>query len=211
MLMVAATDAGSPRPAVECIEGTEVARLLPPGAVHQGFAVLAKPLPAVSLADVCNRSLGQARAGVVVLDQATDPRNVGAVIRSAAAFSAGAVILQDRHAPPAAGALIKAASGAFEQVPLVTVTNIARSLRALQEAGFTTVGLAGEADAPIAAAMRAGRLAIVLGSEDRGLRRLVREQCDRVARIEISRHTESLNVSVAAAIALYEWSRGTPR
>lgn len=207
--------------AIDTLDRAGFARLLAADAVHQGFAVLAAPLPEIALADVLAKAAGDALA--VVLDQVSDPRNAGAILRAAAAFDACAVIVQDRHAPPASGALAKAASGALETVPLVRVVNLARTLNMLRDAGFRCLGLAADGDVPLAMASapmasapktsppaRAAlqRIALVLGAEDAGLRRLVREGCDRLVRIPISPAMESLNVATAAAIALYEIRRG---
>jgi 23S rRNA (guanosine2251-2'-O)-methyltransferase len=188
----------------ETADSGEIARLLPPGAAHQGLALSAAPLEPVALED-----LAEPAAGVLVmLDQVTDPQNVGAVFRSAAAFGARGVILQDRHAPAFSGALAKAAAGAIEQVPAVRVVNLARALDQLVDAGWRTVGLAGEAQADLAAVLadRAPTV-LVLGSEGEGLRRLVGEHCDVLARIPMPGGFESLNVSAAAAVALYEAAR----
>ncbi|HEY4265675.1 MAG TPA: RNA methyltransferase, partial [Micropepsaceae bacterium] len=137
-----------------------------------------------------------------------DPHNVGAILRTAAAFGVSAVVVQDRHAPPQSGTLAKAASGALEIVPYVEVVNIARALDRLAEAGFWRVALAGDGDQPLAAATTGGDIALVVGSEGDGIRRLVREHCDTVAVIAIDKAMESLNVSNAAAVALYEIRRG---
>lgn len=205
--LAAAAARGSGGPAVEVADRPAIDALLPPGAVHQGMAVLADPLAEPVLEDIVLDGTGAARAPLVVLDQATDPRNVGAVLRSAAAFGAAAVIVQDRHAPEATGALAKAASGALEIVPMVRVTNVARTLRALQDAGTWCLGFDAAAESTLADALPAGPVALVLGAEGAGLRRLVRETCDALARIPIT-GVDSLNVSVAAAIALYEATRG---
>lgn len=185
-----------------------VARLLPPGAVHQGAALEAEPLPPLGLAD----AIGGAPSGrpvVLVLDQIADPHNVGAILRSAAAFGAAAVIVQDRHAPAESGALAKAASGALDLVPYVVTINLARALEELGTLGFWRIALAGDGEAAIAeAAPPSGGLALVIGSEGAGLRRLVRERCDVTAFIRIDASIDSLNVSNAAAIALYELRRG---
>lgn len=192
----------------ETWERAAIDAVLPPGAVHQGIAVHVDPLPDVRLADVCRVVAEAAETRIVVLDQATDPRNVGAVLRAAAAFSATAVIMQDRHAPEATGVLAKAASGALETVPLVRATNLARALATLKEAGFWCVGLDAGAAQTLAEAAPSGKVALVLGAEGAGLRRLTRETCDGLARIPISQAVESLNVATAAAVALYELVRG---
>lgn len=197
-----------PDPArAEILDKTALARLLPPGAVHQGVAVLVDPLEPPSLADIIREAhLGES-AVVVVLDQVTDPHNVGAILRSAAAFGALAVIAPDRHAPEETAALAKAASGALERMPLVRVTNVARTLDELKEGGFWTAGLAADAPQTLAEARLDGRVALVLGAEGEGLRRLTREHCDRLVRLPMSGAVESLNVSNAAAVALYELAR----
>jgi 23S rRNA (guanosine2251-2'-O)-methyltransferase len=197
-----------PRPVAETVDRREIEHLLPPGAVHQGFAASVLPLPDRSLHDIVSEAAADSAACVVVLDQAADPRNVGSVLRSAAAFGARALIVQDRHAAPTTAVLAKAASGALETVPIVHVVNIARALRTLQAAGFTGLGLDADADTDLALAAPGGRVALVLGSEGRGLRRLVRDGCDRLARIPMVPTVDSLNVAVAAAIALYEIRRG---
>lgn len=207
-IAAAAAAAGAPRPALERVPRQAMERLLPPEAVHQGVAVLADPLPPPALADALGGIDGRPSAVIVVMDQATDPRNVGAVLRSAAAFAAAAVVVQERHAPGATAALAKAASGALELVPLVAVVNIARTLGELKEAGFRCVGLDADAPRAIAEAGFGGRVALVLGSEGKGLRRLVRAGCDVLVRIPIAPGIESLNLSTAAAIALYEAARG---
>ena len=187
-----------------------LAALLPAGAVHQGIVLETAPLPAVDLATACRAAAREGQA-VLVLDQVTDPQNVGAILRSAAAFSAGAVVVQERHSPRNAGVLAKAASGALEAVPLARVVNIARTLVVLKELGFWCLGLDPEAAAPLADASVKAPLALVLGAEGEGMRRLTRERCDLTARIPMPGVMASLNVSSAAAIALYEaTARGAP-
>lgn len=187
----------------------DIAALLPDGAVHQGVVLETAPLPAMDLASACHSAARAADGArpVVVLDQVTDPQNVGAILRSAAAFSVGAVVVQDRHSPQGAGALAKAASGALEQVPLARVVNIARTLIVLKELGFWCLGLDPDADEAIDAVSVKAPLALVLGAEGQGMRRLTRERCDLTARIPMPGAMASLNVSNAAAIALYEVAR----
>lgn len=195
------------RPAIETVAREDIAALLPPGAVHQNIALLAEPLGDPGVHAAIERALADAEPRVVVLDQVTDPQNVGAIIRSAAAFGAAAVIVQDRHAPPVTGALAKAASGGLESVALVRETNIARTIGELKSNGFWCVGLDGNAEQDLEQARARGAVALVLGAEGSGLRRLVREACDAMARIPQTGAVESLNVSNAAAVALYELNR----
>ena len=190
----------------EIASAEDIGRLLPQGAVHQGVALLCEGLPRRDLLDTLNDAAGQRRL-VVVLDQIADPQNVGAVLRAAAAFGAAAVVVQDRHAPAESGTLAKAASGALDVVPYIEVVNIARALEQLGEGGFWRIALTGNGDAPIADALATGDLALVLGSESSGIRKLVRERCDTSAFIPIDAQMESLNVSNAAAVALYEARR----
>ena len=189
------------------MERQDMDRLLPPGAVHQGIAVLAEHLDAIGIEDVGRMAQGREHALVMVLDQVTDPHNVGAILRSAAVFGALAVVVPDRHSPEETGALAKSASGALEVMPLVRVTNMVRALEQLKEAGFWTAGLAGEATQTIAQAKLSGKIALVMGAEGEGLRRLTREHCDHLIRLPMTSLVESLNVSNAAAIALYELIR----
>jgi 23S rRNA (guanosine2251-2'-O)-methyltransferase len=182
-------------------------RLLHQGAVHQGLAVEAFDLDRARLKDVCEPD--GANRPVVVLDQITDPQNIGAIFRSAAAFGARAAIVQERRTPPIAGALAKAAAGAVETLPIVKAVNVSRALEALKDLGYHCAGLAGAGAAPIASMPKDRPIAIVLGAEGSGLRQLVGETCDARYRIPIDPAMESLNVSNAAAIALYEATRGT--
>jgi 23S rRNA (guanosine2251-2'-O)-methyltransferase len=191
---------------VEPADAVAIARLLPQGAVHQGAALSCDPLPARHLDEVL-AGPKQGRRIVLVLDQLSDPHNVGAILRTAAAFAVTAVVVQERHAPPQSGTLAKAASGAMEIVPYVEVVNIARALDKLADEGFWRIALAGDGQDSIAQAVSKGDIALVLGSEGGGIRRLVREHCDTTAFIPIDKAVESLNVSNAAAIALYEMRR----
>jgi 23S rRNA (guanosine2251-2'-O)-methyltransferase len=187
----------------EILEPAGIAQLLPSGAAHQGVAIRAAPIEPYALADLARPAHGV----LVMLDQVTDPQNVGAVFRSAAAFGARGVILQDRHAPPFTGALAKAAAGALDAVPHARVVNLARALDELERMGWRAVGLAGEAPEPLAAVLDGRPSVLVLGSEGEGLRRLVGEHCDALARIPMPGGFESLNVAAAAAVALYEATR----
>jgi 23S rRNA (guanosine2251-2'-O)-methyltransferase len=214
----------------EIADGDAITRLLPPGAVHQGAALQCEKLPKLDLENVLTPSQsasvfahgasadnprsdlslsggGKDRRIVLVLDQISDPHNTGAILRSAAAFGVSAVIVQDRHAPPESGALAKSASGALDIVPYVEVVNIARVLDELGELGFWRVALVGDGEQSLKDAVSTGDVALVLGSEGSGVRRLVRERCDAQAFIAIDAQMESLNVSNAAAIALYEIRR----
>ena len=199
-----------PEAALETIQAEFLGRedmdaLLPPGAVHQGAAVLCAPLPASALEDILLEASDQTM--IVVLDQVTDPQNVGAIMRSAAAFGATALVMQDRHAPPITGALAKAASGAVDNLPLVRVTNLARALHDLKAAQFWCIGLDGESETALQDFKADGRVALVMGAEDTGLRRLTAESCDVLARLPTRDAFGTLNVSAAAAAALYELAR----
>jgi 23S rRNA (guanosine2251-2'-O)-methyltransferase len=192
---------------IEIVDRDSIASLLPPGAVHQGVALLATPLPPLAVEDIAEHAAQNSRTLVVALDQVTDPQNVGAVLRSAAAFGAFAVIAPDRNTPDATGALAKAASGAVETVPMVRPNNLVRALEGLKEQGFWVVGLDMEAPVSLPEADLPEKCILALGAEGKGLRRLTRETCDLLVRVPMSGAMESLNVSASAAVALYEWSR----
>ena len=179
----------------------DLGRLVPHDAPHQGVVIETEPLEEIWLGDVLANAPERAR--LLVLDQVTDPHNVGAILRSAAAFGAIGIVTQDRHSPPESGALAKAASGALERVPWARVVNLARALEEIGEAGFWRVGLAGEAQMELKDALGPPRIALVLGAEGTGLRPNTREHCDALARLPIHDSVESLNVSNAAAVALY--------
>lgn len=179
----------------------DLGRLVPHDAPHQGVVVEAEPLEEVWLDELLTNAAE--RAIVLVLDQVTDPHNVGAILRSAAAFGAVGIVTQDRHSPPESGVVAKAASGALERVPWARVVNLARALEEIGEAGFWRIGLAGDAETELKEALGPPRVALVLGAEGPGLRPNTREHCDALARLPISSTVESLNVSNAAAVALY--------
>jgi 23S rRNA (guanosine2251-2'-O)-methyltransferase len=182
-------------------EAPDLGRLVPSDAPHQGVVIEVEPLEDAWL-DGLLREAGE-RAILLVLDQVTDPHNVGAILRSAAAFGAIGLVTQDRHSPPESGVVAKAASGALERVPWVRVVNLARALEEIGEAGFWRIGLAGDAETGLAEALGPARVALVLGAEGPGLRHNTREHCDALARLPITDSIESLNVSNAAAVALY--------
>jgi 23S rRNA (guanosine2251-2'-O)-methyltransferase len=181
----------------------QLSRLTSEQAPHQGLVLEAEPLPDVFL----DTLLATARKPILVLDHVTDPHNVGAILRSAAAFDVAALVSQDRHSPPESGALAKAASGCLERVPWVRVVNIARALEDIAQAGYWRLGLAGESQTTLSQALNQGLarapLCLVLGAEGEGLRANVAAHCDLLARLPIAPQVESLNVSNAAAIALY--------
>jgi 23S rRNA (guanosine2251-2'-O)-methyltransferase len=187
--------------AVTLAEATDLARLVPHDAPHQGVVIEVEPLEDAWLDELL--SPAEERAVLLVLDQVTDPHNVGAILRSAAAFGAVGIVTQDRHSPPESGVVAKAASGALERVPWVRVVNLARALEEIGEAGFWRIGLAGDAETDIGQALGSPRIALVLGAEGAGLRPNTHEHCDALARLPISDAIESLNVSNAAAVALY--------
>jgi 23S rRNA (guanosine2251-2'-O)-methyltransferase len=182
-------------------DAADLGRLVPRDAPHQGVVADVGRLPDLLLGDVL-AGAPEGRA-LLVLDQVTDPHNVGAILRSAAAFDALALVTQDRHAPPESGALAKAASGALETVPWVRVVNLARALEEIAEGGFWRIGLTGEAGMTLAEALGPAQLALVLGAEGEGMRPNTQAHCDALARLPIGARMESLNVSNAAAIALY--------
>ena len=187
--------------AVTLADVADLGRLVPSDAPHQGVVVEVEPLEELWLADLLAQA--EERSALLVLDQVTDPHNVGDILRSAAAFGALGIVTQDRHSPPESGALAKAASGALERVPWIRVVNLARALEEIAEAGFWRIGLAGDAGTELKDALGPPRVALVLGAEGPGLRSNTREHCDALARLPISDAVESLNVSNAAAIALY--------
>jgi 23S rRNA (guanosine2251-2'-O)-methyltransferase len=184
-------------------DAADLGRLVPHDAPHQGLVIEVDPLEDIWLGDLLEQGQDDQRP-LVMLDQVTDPHNVGAVLRSAAAFNALGIVTQDRHSPPESGALARSASGALEIVPWVRVVNLARALDEIAEAGFWRIGLTGAAGQTLGQAMGGGqRIAIVLGAEGEGMRANTEAHCDELAKLPISPLVESLNVSNAAAISLY--------
>ena len=191
-------EAGAHLPVVpEEAEPRDLDRLLGGDAVHQGIALEVLPLEPLAIDALAGARL------VVVLDQVTDPHNVGAILRSALAFGADALVSTNRHAPAETGVLAKAASGALDRLPLIAVPNLARALDQLADLGFLRIGLDSEGGAAFESSLHGGQIALVLGAEGKGLRRLTRENCDQVARLDVAGPLASLNVSNAAAVALY--------
>ena len=187
--------------------GGELAQMLPPDAVHQGLVLDCTPLPALSLDEIA--ASGKT---LVLLDQVSDPRNVGAILRAAAVFGAGAVIVTRRNSPPAGGTLAKTAVGALEVVPLIEVTNLSRALEELHKTGYMSVGLDEGGEVLIDAVPQDRPLAVVMGAEGPGLRRLTRETCDMLARLPVNEAAEgeafaTLNVATATAVTLYALSK----
>ena len=191
-----------PQLTVVYAEVADLGRMVPSDAPHQGLVVEVDPLEDVWLGDLLDQGRDDRRP-LVVLDQVTDPHNVGAVLRSAAAFDALGIITQDRHSPPESGALARSASGALETVPWVRVVNLARALDEISEADYWRIGLTGHAAQTLGEVMGEARIAIVLGAEGEGMRQNTETHCDQLAKLPISDKVESLNVSNAAAIALY--------
>jgi len=189
----------------ELLDPKKITQILPEGAVHQGVGLLVDPLPEPILEDIC----GSAEAGrpVVVLDQVTDPHNVGAILRTAAAFGARALVTTRRHSPEITGTLAKAASGAVEHVPYIQIGNLSEAITQLQDMGYQTVGLAEEGEQNISDLAPFGSVAIVLGAEGTGLRLKTRNTCDVLAKLPTHPPIASLNVSNAAAVSLYEITR----
>jgi 23S rRNA (guanosine2251-2'-O)-methyltransferase len=186
---------------VTLADAADLGRLVPHDAPHQGVVIEVEPIEDAWLDELITDP--PERAILLVLDQVTDPHNLGAILRSAAAFGAIGIVTQDRHSPPESGVVAKAASGALERIPWVRVVNLARALEEIAEAGFWRIGLAGDADTELKDAVGSPRIALVLGAEGPGLRQNTRDHCDALARLPISDSVESLNVSNAAAIALY--------
>lgn len=190
------------RPAPTIIDKKELDRALA-GAVHQGIALDAAPLEEVFVQDLVTRTAGRDKAVLLMLDQVTDPHNVGAILRSACAFGADGVIMQRKHSPALTGILAKTASGAAEHVPVAYEINLADTIDHLKNKGFTAIGLDERGAGPIGACRDRKKLVLVLGAEGKGLRPKVREHCDELLQLPTKGPIASLNVSNAAAVALY--------
>lgn len=198
-----ARDKGLKRPAPIILDKNALERFLPQGAVHQGLALDAEELPENTLQDFIIKAGQSGKSLLLMLDQVTDPHNVGAILRSACAFGADGVIMQKKHAPATTGVLAKTACGAAEHIPVAYETNLTRTLESLQENGFFAVGLDERGEKTIAEADLPDLCVLVMGAEGPGIRRLVKEQCDMLVRLPMSGAMPSINVSNAAAVALY--------
>ncbi len=199
--------------AVSTVESKEITSTLPKGAVHQGCAIQVERLPTPNL-DIVTPHEDQPCPLIVVLDQVTDPGNVGAIIRSAAAFNVSALILPERHSAPESGVIAKSACGGIEHVPIIRAVSLVQTLEELKKMGYWLLGLDGDTDTPLSQAVESLQnmpTAIVMGAEGKGLRRLTRKSCDVFARIPISSSIESLNVANATTIALYAFSQHFPK
>ncbi len=182
---------------VEFVMPSDIDKVLGPDAIHQGVMLETRPLPVRRLEAMKESPL------LLVLDQVTDPHNVGAIMRSAVAFGAGALVTTQRHSPTESGVLAKSASGALELIPYIQITNLANALEELHQLGFQTIGLDSEGPAPLEETMTGSRIALILGSEGKGLRQKTRETVKDLARLDMPGAIKSLNVSNAAAVALY--------
>lgn len=185
-------------------ERKEIEKILPPDSVHQGFALICNELPSTSLEEIIDIANTKDSCHVLILDQVTDPQNIGAIIRSATAFNTLALIVQDKNSPTETGSMAKASAGMIEHLPIVRVTNLSRAINQLKNAGFWTIGMDGYAQTTIGELKKGGKNAIILGSEGKGMRRLVEENCDITVKLPMNPKVESLNVATAAAIVLYE-------
>lgn len=197
---------GLNRPQPRLVEKRELDNLLPAGAVHQGIAMLASPLPEMFLQDLIIKAHNQERSLILILDQITDPHNVGAILRSACAFQATGIIVQSKHAPELTGVLAKSASGAVEHVPVIRETNLSRALDTLKKNEFFAYGLDERGKQTIdqlAANNPPQNIVLVLGSEGPGIRQLIKKHCDGLVKLPMEGPIPSLNVSNAAAVALY--------
>ncbi len=197
----------APNIPLQIVERKEIDKLLPPEAVHQGFALFCSELPPVALEDIITMSEKQNNCNVLILDQVTDPQNIGAIIRSAVAFNTLALIVQDKNSPTETGSMAKASAGMIEFLPICRVTNLSRAIEQLKNAGFWTIGMDGYAQTTVDKLKKGGKNAIIMGSEGKGMRRLVEENCDITVKLPMNERVESLNVSTAAAIMLYELNK----
>lgn len=186
------------------IDKKDLDKMLPKDSVHQGFAAQCQELENFTLDEICRLADEKTNCHILILDQVTDPQNIGAIIRSCVAFDTMALILQDKNSPTESGAMAKASAGMIEQLPICRVTNLSRAINQLKDSGFWVIGMNGYATTYIDGINKNGKIAIIMGSEGKGMRRLIEENCDLTVKLPISPKVESLNVSTAAAITLYE-------
>ena len=192
---------------IHLVSRQDIDKMLPKDAVHQGFAAEVTELPSLSLEDICDMANANESCHLLILDQVTDPQNIGAIIRSCVAFNTLALVVQDKNSPSESGAMAKASAGMIEHLPVVRVTNLSRAAEQLKKSGFWVIGMDGYAQTTIDRLDIKGKIAIIMGSEGKGMRRLVEEMCDTTVRLPISEKVESLNVATAAAITLYELNK----
>lgn len=192
---------------IKIVERKEFNKLTPQDAVHQGIAAIVKELDYYDLHDICNMAENLDNCHILILDQVTDPQNIGAIIRSCVAFNTLALIVQDKNSPTESGAMAKASAGMIEHLPIVRATNLSRAIETLKKAGFWIIGMDGYAQTTIDKINKTGKTAIIMGNEGKGMRRLIEEACDSTVKLPISEKVESLNVATAAAITLYEISK----
>lgn len=185
----------------------DIDKLVPVDAVHQGYALFCTPLDNLSIEELCEITANDDKCNVLVLDQVADPQNIGAIIRSCAAFGSKAIVVQDKNSPQESASMVKAAAGTFEFMPIVRVTNLSRAIEILKKNGFWIVGMDGYAKDTVEKLDKNSKLAVIMGNEGSGMRRLIEESCDITVRLPISEKVESLNVSTAAAVVLYELSK----
>ena len=192
---------------LQIVDRRDIDKILPREAVHQGYALFCQELEDFTVEEICMMADEKNDCHILILDQVTDPQNIGAIIRSCVAFDTLALVMQDKNSPQETGAMAKASAGMIEHLPICRVTNLSRAINQFKEAGFWTLGMDGYAKTTIDQVNKSGKTAIIMGSEGKGMRRLVEESCDATVKLPISSKVESLNVSTAAAIALYEINR----
>ena len=196
-------------PSLRCplnfINKNEFDKLAPAGSLHQNLILQVEHLKQPSIEDVIIEDELKDFSIIIILDQVSDPHNIGAILRSCAAFSASAVILPDHNSPKENNTIAKCAAGAIEQIPLISVTNITQTIKTLKESGYWVVGLDGNTDKTLNHQVFSSKIVVILGSEEKGMRKLTKENCDYIVKIPVSNKVESLNVSNAATIALYEY------
>lgn len=191
---------------VDVVDKKEFLKIVPQDAVHQGFALCCSRIDTYDIRDLIDENKNNSL--IVILDQVSDPQNIGAIIRSCVAFGVDGLVVQDKNSPLESGAMVKATAGTMEHIKISRVTNLSRAIEILKDNGYWVIGMDGYADTTIDKVNKDGKIALVMGSEGKGMRRLVQENCDTSVKLNISPLVESLNVSTAAAIAIYELTKG---